>query len=120
MSATLLLVDDEAVMLETLKDILEGPALTVKTAAKVADALAILDHNTIPLMVTDYNLPDGTGLDLARKAKTKNPAMKVILMTGNAELGGDPAALAGAVDQYLLKPVDPEHLQNLIQQLLVK
>lgn len=120
MAHTLLLVDDDPIMLDTLKDVLEGPTLEIKTATKVAEAIAILEQGPVQLIVTDYNLPDGTGLDLARKAKTKVPELKIILMTGNADLGGNSQAWAGLVDQYLIKPVDPEQLQKLIQQLLAE
>ena len=117
---SILLVDDDPVMLDTLKDVLESPELVIKTATKIADALTLLGQETIPLLVTDHGLPDGTGLDLAQQAKAKNPQLKVILMTGNAELAGNSATWAANVDHYLIKPVDPDHLQKLIQQLLPK
>jgi CheY-like chemotaxis protein len=122
MMARILLVDDDSNLVESARDILEDAGYEVESANTVRSALQVLEgHVPYQLMISDLNLPDGTGLDLAGKVRDLFPTMKILLMTGQAE-DSQPAGLAarqeGLVDHYLVKPVSPPQLLQLLERML--
>ncbi|OGR89946.1 MAG: hypothetical protein A2992_01045 [Elusimicrobia bacterium RIFCSPLOWO2_01_FULL_59_12] len=115
-----LLVDDDVNILETAKDILEEARYAVDTAATGAAALKLLNEKQFNIVVVDFQLPDITGLELARKVREQNEHTCVILMTGHASLEMAVKAIQEAVYDYLIKPVDPAQLQRTLEKALEK
>jgi signal transduction histidine kinase len=115
-----LLVDDDVNILETAKDILEEAHYVVDTASNGAAALKLLGEKQFNVVVVDFQLPDSTGLELARKIRELNEHSCVILMTGHASLEMAVKAIQEAVYDYLIKPVDPAQLQRTIEKALEK
>ncbi|XXF80736.1 hybrid histidine protein kinase/response regulator SinK [Myxococcaceae bacterium GXIMD 01537] len=101
----LLLVDDEAIIRMVFRDLM-GQECELLEASTVAAALEHLRQGPVDLIITDKNLPDGTGLDLAREARGLHPSSRVILMTGYPSLVTTQEALELGVMDYLLKPFD--------------
>ena len=115
-----LLVDDDANILDTAKDILEEAHYEVSTASNGAQAIALLDKKAFNIVVVDFQLPDATGLELARKVRERNDHTLVVLMTGHASLEMAVKAIQEAVYDYLIKPVDPAQLQRTLERALEK
>src|SRR3954471_20429561 len=115
-----LLVDDDVNILDTAKDILEEAKYVVSTASTGAAALKLLDERQFNIVVVDFQLPDSTGLELARKVREHNEYSCVILMTGHASLEMAVKVIQEAVYDYLIKPVDPAQLQRTIEKALEK
>src|SRR5580698_5032939 len=114
----ILLVDDDRHILDTLRDILEDAGYDIETATTGAQATAALDRRHFNLVVVDFQLPDATGLELARKVRERNDFTLVILMTGHASLEMAVKAIQEAVYDYLIKPVDPAQLKRTIEKAL--
>jgi DNA-binding NtrC family response regulator len=112
-----LLVDDDPNILDTAKDILEDANYVVETAATVASATERLQKEPFDLMLVDFNLPDGRGVDLAVQAQSLRPGILVILMTGEANIQLDKSA---PVSDYLIKPVHPPELLRILAQALTQ
>jgi signal transduction histidine kinase len=117
---TVLLVDDDANILDTAKDILEDAHYVVSTASNGAKALALLEGDSFNVVVVDFQLPDSTGLELARKIRERHDHTYVILMTGHASLEMAVKAIQEAVYDYLIKPVNPGQLQRTIERAVEK
>ncbi len=117
---SILLVDDDPNILDTAKDILEEAHYTISTAATGAEAVLQLDQKEFNVVVVDFQLPDTTGLELARKVREKNAHTCVILMTGHASLEMAVKAIQEAVYDYLIKPVDPAQLKRTIEKAIEK
>ena len=111
---TILLVDDDAHILETAQDILEAAGYEVQTADSGAGALQKLTAAPVHLMIVDFNLLDTTGIDLAVKAREIHPEIQIILMSGEAEIDLGPARRV--IRSILVKPVNPAELLTLIKQ----
>ena len=78
-----LLVDDDALVLGVLTGILESLGHAVVSAANVPDAeLAFSAHRQVDLLLSDYHLPETTGLLLAKRFTAHKPELRVILMSG--------------------------------------
>ncbi len=110
---TILLVDDDPNILDTVKDILEDAGYRVEAAESGAAALQKLKNSSVDVAVFDLNLPDAKGVDLAVEAKRLCPKMAIILMTGeeNVDLG----LAQTSIDSILTKPVSPDELIRVIQ-----
>jgi|HubBroStandDraft_6_1064221.scaffolds.fasta_scaffold1073035_1 DNA-binding NtrC family response regulator len=81
-----LLVDDDASVLGVLKGLLESLGHAVISADNAVDAeLAFSVHGQVEVLLSDYNLPETTGLMLATRITAHKPELRVILMSG-----GDP------------------------------
>src|SRR5258706_9666550 len=113
-----LLVDDDVNILDTAKDILEEVHYEVSTAANGAEAVALLDKKVFNAVVVDFQLPDTTGLELARQVRERNDYTMVVLMTGHASLEMAVRAIQEAVYDYLIKPVDPAQLKRTLERAL--
>ncbi len=119
--AHVLLVEDDALVAETLAAQLQEAGFAVHTAADAAQALTILESGAaVDCMVTDLSMPGLNGLGLIGRAQKARPRLPAILLTGYAE---DSAALAvsGAVSgsfSLLRKPVEVRQLCDRITLLL--
>ncbi|MEW5739434.1 MAG: response regulator [Myxococcota bacterium] len=101
---SVLLIDDEAIVLDVLTVALEKKGLTVKTGTHAAEGLALLKSEPFGCMLVDKNLPDGSGIDLIRRARELQPLCACIVITGYPNVESILEALRlGAVD-YLEKP----------------
>jgi CheY-like chemotaxis protein len=83
---TILVVDDEAVILHLMEQSLHDTGYVVITAADAKDGLKILQSDTqIALLITDVGLPGMNGRQLADAARHARPDLKVLFVTGYAE-----------------------------------
>lgn len=103
---TLLLVDDDPFMLEVLADMVEDQGWRVRTASSGAQALAMLRHEPVAVIVSDHFMPGMRGAELLAEAQRLYPPTVRILLSGQSEDDGEIAgALAsGAADRYYAKP----------------
>ncbi|HRY80326.1 MAG TPA: response regulator, partial [Spirochaetia bacterium] len=79
-----LAVDDDFTLLERIKAItgrIDYPRIELHTAETVRGALEVLDSRSIDLVLSDFRLPDGNGLDVLRKVKSSDPTVSVVIMT---------------------------------------
>src|SRR5688572_1651081 len=99
-----LVVDDHEDTRDLLQQVFTHEGATVVTASSAHEAVTSLD--TVDAVVTDYSMPDGTGLWLLRQTQARALQVPVIMMTGYADvyLTGLSAAPFARV---LLKPIDP-------------
>jgi two-component system, cell cycle sensor histidine kinase and response regulator CckA len=102
----LLIVDDEPMVLDVLRRLLEEPGRDVQVASGPEEALTIADRLELDVALVDKNLLGASGLDLSRKLKTVQPELEVILITGYASLETAVEAVQIGAFDYLTKPID--------------
>ncbi len=109
--ATILVVDDEPSVRRALHRLFTREQYRVVEAGGVAEAIKVLGATTIDLVITDYAMPDGTGLDLLSKMKARYPHIVRMVITGKADLNAVIAAINdGHIYRFVLKPWDNEEL----------
>ena len=81
---TILVVDDEENMRESLKDILEEDNYTVELAETGVAALEVINNQQISVVITDARMPEMDGFELLRKVKSDKPDLPVIMITAYA------------------------------------
>ncbi len=114
---TILCVDDNAALVDNLREILEDAGYRVVGAASCAEAL---DPSRPPFDVglVDVRLPDGDGIALAARLLERNPESQVILLTGYATLESAAAAVRAGAWAYLTKPCSPHDILVAVEQAL--
>jgi DNA-binding NtrC family response regulator len=115
---SLLLVDDDRMVLESMADWLREKGYLLDTANSCANALTALNKKNYDLALVDIRLPDGDGFDLLAHCREHSPATTVILITGygTVETAID-AIRAGAFD-LLTKPLIDEELEIAIDRAM--
>ena len=117
---TILAVDDEAMLLEVTQDSLEGLGYRVLTASDGQQALELLDEDTaIDLLFTDVVMPGGiNGYELAERATTIRPDLKVLLTSGYTEKVMLHKGYARFNDSLLSKPYNRADLAKRVRAML--
>ena len=101
----ILVVDDDPMVLEVLKGLLEEDAREVRTASTAAGALEQARQFELALALVDKNLGPDDGLVLSRRLKEVQPEMEVILITGYASIESAIEAVQIGAFDYLTKPI---------------
>jgi len=119
-SAHVLVVDDHELNLKLLQRVLELGGHKVIAVGSLASAEEALAAQLPALIVLDLQLPDGDGLDLARrlKAKPETASCVVLACTAEAMRGDAERALAAGCDAYVSKPIDTREFSALVDELL--
>ncbi len=117
---TILVVDDERTIRDSMRAVLEAQHFRVLSAAQGESGLAIYhaQRAKIDLVVTDIMMPVMTGVEMIRQIRVADPKIKIIAMSGlNEETHGSELAEQGVTD-LLLKPFDgPELLKRVRRRL---
>jgi two-component system, cell cycle sensor histidine kinase and response regulator CckA len=109
-----LVVDDDAAIIRTLADILELHGYAAHTAATGGEGLRVAKSSKPALAVVDLRLPDMDGLELAHKLHELSEMTQVVVLTGNASVESAIAALREHSVDYLVKPVNVDHLMQVV------
>ncbi len=118
---TVLLVDDEPTILETLSSTICWQQFGVNTLLKALDgyqALEIMQNQKVDLLITDIEMPNLDGLTLLKKARAAFPEVHCILLTAYGEFQYAQIALQYGVENYLLKPINKTELEETIEKAL--
>jgi diguanylate cyclase (GGDEF)-like protein len=114
-----LLVDDDEDVRQTLVDVLGLDEIETVTAGRVDEAMKLVLLHEPAVVVVDYQLPDGSGIDLAKQIKAHDPELPVLLLTGYATFDTAVDAV-GRLDAYLIKPVAPQQLLHSVANALTR
>ena len=118
MSARLLVVDDDADLLQLLSMRLTAAGYHVTGVGSAEEALAHLEASRPQLVVSDVQLPGRDGLALFDEIRKRHPALPVILLTAHGTIPDAVEATARGVFTYLTKPFDGKALLDKIAQAL--
>jgi len=115
-----LVVDDHALNLKLLQHVLEYEGHEVVVADSLAAAERAFIEAKPALIVLDVQLPDGDGLDLARRVKAMPPSEScaIVACTAEAMKGDRERALAAGCDAYVSKPIDTREFAALVASML--
>ncbi len=113
-----LIVDDEPIVRESIRDWLEDAGYSVSTAQDAEEALDLIEKKDFSVLVLDIRLPGQSGLAVLRKVKAQRPWIKSIIITAYpSEETTQEAKNLGAID-YMIKPVVPDELEKMINETL--
>lgn len=122
MPSSVLVVDDEPVVLQLFSRVLSEKGLRTRTASSAEEALKLLEEGGIACVLADKNMPGMDGIEMLRRVREAQPHCAFIVMTGYASTDSAIEALRlGAVD-YLTKPFEDldvvaQRIEDAIQQV---
>ncbi|NOY43870.1 MAG: response regulator [Deltaproteobacteria bacterium] len=110
MRGRVLLVDDEPLLVATLGRVLSATGFDVDTALSGEAALDLMDRREYDVVVTDLRMEGEDGFVVLHEARSRDPDVCVVVITGhsNEEMGLE--ALRQGADDYLFKPFQPDEL----------
>ncbi len=106
----IMLVDDEERFLSTTQKLLTKKGIDVVTAASGAEALEILQHKYIHVVILDVKMPGMDGNETLKEIKRQFPLVEVIMLTGHATVESAIDGLKSGATDYLMKPTEIDDL----------
>lgn len=119
---TILLVDDEQNILDSLSRILKPARYQVLTSNSAAEALSLLkkEKGLIDVILSDNKMPKMTGIEFLGKVKELFPDIIRIMLTGKSDVEDAKRAInEGGVYKFLTKPCEPDELKIAIRDALI-
>ena len=114
----ILVVDDDPTIRSQLRHLLEADRCEVQDASSLAAARAVFVDFRPEIVLLDYELPDGTALDLLPFLKEGAPDVPVLVLTGHRELEVAVATIKAGAEQFLTKPIELAALRTMVRRLI--
>ena len=116
----ILLVEDDLTYSRIVKTFLDKNSFEVTTTTKVKEAQNILTDGKFDLIIADFRLPDGTGMELLQWAKANFPRLQVILITHYSDIRIAIKAMKLGAFEYITKPINPDELLTTVKESLAQ
>src|SRR5687767_5823754 len=117
--ATLLIVDDDNNIRETLAELLSS-SNECHTADRAEQALAYLEVENYDVVLTDISMPGLSGREILKRIQDKHPATPVIVISGNANSDAAEELLAMGAFAYLTKPFQLELVEDTVVRAIAR
>ncbi|MEN3002159.1 MAG: HD domain-containing phosphohydrolase [Armatimonadota bacterium] len=115
-----LIVDDDHLVRDTLRFVLEDAGYEVWATAHGADALAVLESQPIDIVLSDIFMPGMNGFDLLKQIRQRRPDVPVILVTGFGNIEMARQALKEGATDFITKPYNVHEIPILIERNLTR
>ena len=114
--STLLIVDDDPYVLESISTLLREYGFTVHACQSASEAIKTIAEVNFDVVLTDIKMPQMTGIELLQNIHTYNQQIPVILMTAFAELDVAVDAVKRGAFDFITKPYDPDYLLHSVKK----
>jgi DNA-binding NtrC family response regulator len=118
MNNSILIVDDEFIVRDSLSKWFTEDGYTIGTAENAAAALQQLQNRTWDIILLDIKMPGMDGIELQQRIREVTPGATIIFITAHASVDTAVQALKSGAFDYVTKPVDPDHLSHLVTNAL--
>jgi DNA-binding NtrC family response regulator len=115
---TVLIVDDEKVMRESLVEWLQEDGFGVRSAESGMEALQIMDQIEPVVLVADIKMPGMDGITLVRKVKERRPDLPIIMITAFATVENAIQSMKEGAYDFITKPFPPEKLSHVLRHVI--
>jgi CheY-like chemotaxis protein len=115
-----LLVDDDPLVSDSIRRMLEFDRRNVKAVSNGPDALALCEKETFDLIILDYLMPGMKGDILAITLKARHPSVPILMITADAEKLDTMSELPAGVDLIMGKPFQLADLRDAVNKALAK
>ncbi len=116
----ILIVDDEPILREILRDCFEGQGFQVFEAESGKKAIEVIKSHKIDIVLSDIRMPGGSGVELAQSLFEMNsPKPKIILMTGYSDFSWEQAQKLNVVKMFS-KPFEPHEIIEEVKSQTAK
>ncbi|MFO7865492.1 MAG: sigma-54 dependent transcriptional regulator [Candidatus Aminicenantes bacterium] len=116
--ADILIIEDDALQRELIKENLEGKKFKVFEASGSREALQVLENHKVDIAVVDFRLKNETGLDVTEKILSFNPLVTIIMVTAYGNIETAVKAMKKGVYDFIPKPIDFDNFLMVISRAL--
>lgn len=117
MITAILIIEDEVLLAKSLQRYLIKDGHDVRVAGTVREALGAIDAFQPDVILLDYHLPDGSGLELLEKLRASHSGTRIIFMTGHSSIELAVEAMKSGASDFITKPLVLEELALQIKKL---
>ncbi len=114
----ILIVDDDRIIVDSLGEFLQMEGYETRGVGSVAEAVAVLRHEEVHIVITDVNMPKADGFELLRMMKQQFPETVTIVITGYGTIESAVEAIKMGAYDYLTKPIDDDELRLVVERAL--
>jgi len=114
----ILLLEDDLTYSKIIRNFLEKNGLQVLSVPNLRDGLSQLKKESYSLVITDYRLPDGTGMELLEYCNLNLPDLPVILITNYSDIRTAVRSMKLGAVEYITKPINPDELLLTVNEAL--
>lgn len=118
MSARILVVDDEEIVVRSCLRILSSDAYQVDSAQSGIEALRKVEDGNFDVLILDIMMPHMDGLEVLQRVKETHPDIDVIMVTGLSQIETAVRSMKLGAFDYLPKPFDPDELKHVVERAL--
>jgi two-component system NtrC family response regulator len=116
--ASVLIVDDDPLVVDALRQVVEKMGHGSAQASTVAEALGTVRSRNFDIVFCDVRMPDGSGLDILPELRVAGPAPEVIIITGYGDPDGAELAIKQGAWDYLEKPLSVKGIMLAVERAL--
>ncbi len=117
---SILVIDDDNFICDLLSRFLQNNSYQTQTATSQRKAFELLKSNNFDLVLCDFRLPDGNGLEVLQKIRSMQLKLIVIIMTAYTDVRMAVKLVKNGAADYITKPIQQEELLVLMKELLSK
>jgi len=117
MKTTILVVDDESSQRLVLSGFLKEKGFNTFEAGSGIDALEIIQNNLVDIVISDYKMPEMTGIELLKQARQINPEITFVIVTAFGTIENAVEAMRLGAYDYLTKPINLEELEIIVRRI---
>ena len=115
---SILIVDDEDAQRSILKGYLEKKGYKIYSASSGTEGIKTVQNNLIDIVLSDFKMPDKTGLEVLEDVKKINPETSFVILTAYGTIEDAVKAMRLGAFDYISKPVDLDELDLLIERII--
>ena len=117
---TVLIIDDEEKLRGLLSRIIKGEGFQVVEAADIKSGVKKTEQYDIDVILSDVKLPDGSGLDIIEKVRSRHPLIEIILLTAYGNISDGVQAMKNGAFDYIVKGDDNDKIIPLLNRAMEK
>lgn len=120
---SLMLVDDEYMILRGMKKIIDWSALKIEIIQAEKSPLAAIEYlknHHVDILISDMNMAELDGAEFLPIVRSIDPKMQIIVLSGYSNFTYAKAGIESNIIDYLEKPVDPDELENIVNKAINK
>lgn len=115
---SILIIDDEEAQRNVLRGYLQKKGFKVYSASSGNEGVDVTKNNLIDIVLSDYKMPDKTGLEVLEEVKRLNPEINFVILTAYGTVENAVKAMRLGAYDYISKPVDLDELDLLIERII--
>lgn len=115
---SILIIDDEEAQRNILKGYLEKKDYKIFSAPSGTDGIKVVQNNLIDIVLSDFKMPDKTGLEVLEEVKKINPEISFVILTAFGTIENAVKAMKLGAFDYISKPVDLDELDLLLERII--